>query len=168
MAGFEVTKTVYDVGWDLFAFTGYFPRLDANVVVFRGTDSKSIYNWVENMHYWRSDFNLPFPGAQGAMVHTGETNSVAAWDGPFGPEGPKANPYILSLRGGKEGRGGGGGFKLVAVWSYALEQYTPLKYCATLRSSLVSRLFSRHAKAWDQAFSSSTLVESAQNQMFST
>lgn len=70
-----MTKTVYDIGWDLFAFAGYFPRLDANVVVFRGTDSKSIYNWVENMRYWRSDFNLPIPGAKGAMVHSGECTS---------------------------------------------------------------------------------------------
>ena len=41
------------------------------IVAFRGTDSHSIYNWVENMHYWRTDFSVPYPGATGAAVHTG-------------------------------------------------------------------------------------------------
>ena len=41
------------------------------VVAFRGTDSHSIYNWAENMRYWRTDFDVPFPGSDGAMVHTG-------------------------------------------------------------------------------------------------
>lgn len=42
------------------------------VVAFRGTDSHSWYNWAENMKFWRSDFGLPFPGAEGALVHSGE------------------------------------------------------------------------------------------------
>ena len=41
------------------------------VVAFRGTDSHSWYNWAENMRFWRSDFGLPFPGAEGALVHSG-------------------------------------------------------------------------------------------------
>ena len=41
------------------------------MVAFRGTDSHSWYNWAENMRFWRSDFGLPFPGAEGALVHSG-------------------------------------------------------------------------------------------------
>ncbi len=37
----------------------------------RGTDSHSIYNWAENMRYWSTDFDVPFPGSEGAKVHTG-------------------------------------------------------------------------------------------------
>ena len=61
----------YDIRWDLLAFAGWSSHLNAAVVSFRGTDSRSLYNWVENMRYWRSDFHLPFPGAEGAKVHTG-------------------------------------------------------------------------------------------------
>ena len=38
----------------------------------RGTDSHSIYNWAENMRYWSTDFDVPFPGSDGAKVHTGK------------------------------------------------------------------------------------------------
>ena len=56
------------------------------VVAFRGTDSHSWYNWAENMRFWRSDFGLPFPGAEGALVHSGvmqaqiwSTAAAAGW-----------------------------------------------------------------------------------------
>lgn len=68
---FQVERTVYDEGWDLFGYAGWSPRLRAMVVAFRGTDSHSIYNWAENMRYWRTDFKVPFPGADGSKVHTG-------------------------------------------------------------------------------------------------
>lgn len=70
---FDVHSTVYDAGWDLFAYAGYSHVLAAPVIAFRGTDSRSIYNWAENMRYWRSDLPLPIPGgaASGAAVHTG-------------------------------------------------------------------------------------------------
>ena len=70
-AFFQVERTVYDEGWDLFGYAGWSPRLRAMVVAFRGTDSHSIYNWAENMRYWRTDFKVPFPGADGSKVHTG-------------------------------------------------------------------------------------------------
>jgi len=74
---FEVEATVYDEGWDLFAFAGFSKHLRAPVVAFRGTDSRSIYNWAENMRYWRSDLPLPVPGADGSLVHTG---FYASWN----------------------------------------------------------------------------------------
>lgn len=50
-------------------------RLDVSITVgmdcTRGTDSHSIYNWAENMRYWSTDFDVPFPGSEGAKVHTG-------------------------------------------------------------------------------------------------
>lgn len=70
-ANFQVERIVYDEGWDLFGYAGWDPRLQAMVVSFRGTDSHSIYNWAENMRYWRTDFKVPFPGSDGSKVHTG-------------------------------------------------------------------------------------------------
>ena len=74
---FDVEAAVYDAGWDLFAFAGYSKVLKAPVVAFKGTDSRSVYNWAENMRYWRSDLPLPVPGADGALVHTG---FYASWN----------------------------------------------------------------------------------------
>jgi len=74
---FDVEAAVYDAGWDLFAFAGYSRALGAPVVAFKGTDSRSVYNWAENMRYWRSDLPLPVPGADGSLVHTG---FYASWN----------------------------------------------------------------------------------------
>ena len=74
---FEVEATVYDAGWDLFAFAGFSKVLRAPVVAFKGTDSRSVYNWAENMRYWRSDLPLPVPGADVSLVHTG---FYASWN----------------------------------------------------------------------------------------
>lgn len=74
---FDVEAAVYDAGWDLFAFAGYSKVLRAPVVAFKGTDSRSVYNWAENMRYWRSDLPLPVPGADGSLVHTG---FYASWN----------------------------------------------------------------------------------------
>ncbi len=68
---------MYDEGWDLFGYAGWDPRLQAMVVSFRGTDSHSIYNWAENMRYWRTDFKVPFPGSDGSKVHTGTLASLS-------------------------------------------------------------------------------------------
>ncbi len=74
---FNITTTVYDITWDLFAFAGYSTAAElgggAIVVAFRGTDSHSLYNWVENMRYWKTDYDIPYPGSEGALVHTGPT-----------------------------------------------------------------------------------------------
>ena len=73
---FNITTTVYDIRWDLFAFAGYSTASElgegAIVVAFRGTDSHSLYNWVENMRYWKTDYDIPYPGSEGALVHTGQ------------------------------------------------------------------------------------------------
>ena len=79
IAGMEVGRTIYDEGWDLFGYTGYSPQMNAIIVAFKGTDSHSIYNWAENMHYWKTDYQVPFPGAEGAAVHTGVKLLALAW-----------------------------------------------------------------------------------------
>lgn len=77
LRNFRLTTTVYDITWDLFAFAGYSTASElgggAIVVAFRGTDSHSLYNWVENMRYWKTDYDIPYPGAEGALVHTGDS-----------------------------------------------------------------------------------------------
>ncbi|DBA78087.1 TPA: hypothetical protein ACH3X2_008060 [Trebouxia sp. C0005] len=81
---FNITTTVYDIRWDLFAFAGYSTASElgggAIVVAFRGTDSHSLYNWVENMRYWKTDYDIPYPGSEGALVHTGFFMSYNASD----------------------------------------------------------------------------------------
>jgi len=71
VAGMKLGRTIYDEGWDLFGYTGYSPEMDAIIVAFKGTDSHSIYNWAENMHYWKTEYQVPYPGSEGASVHTG-------------------------------------------------------------------------------------------------
>lgn len=66
-----VYGVVFDPVWDLKAYAGYSRTLGAKMIVFRGTDSHSLYNWVENMRYWRTDVSVPFPNATGVLVHTG-------------------------------------------------------------------------------------------------
>ena len=49
------------------------------MVAFRGTDSHSWYNWAENMRFWRSDIGLPYPGAEGALVHSGTPQTLISY-----------------------------------------------------------------------------------------
>lgn len=76
MAGMELGRTIYDEGWDLFGYTGYSPLVNGIVVSFKGTDSHSLYNWAENMHYWKTEYQVPYPGSEGASVHTGISSTA--------------------------------------------------------------------------------------------
>lgn len=68
---FQPLLTHFDPVWDLLAYLGYSPTLNANVIAFRGTDSSSWSNWVENMRYWRTDRLYPVPNAPSAKIHSG-------------------------------------------------------------------------------------------------
>ncbi|PRW34023.1 alpha beta-hydrolase [Chlorella sorokiniana] len=71
-AGVQPEEVISDVAWDLQGFVGWSVPLAAIVVAFRGTDSHSIYNWVNNMRTWRTDLAVNYPGApQRALVHGG-------------------------------------------------------------------------------------------------
>lgn len=91
LRNFRLTTTVYDITWDLFAFAGYSTASElgggAIVVAFRGTDSHSLYNWVENMRYWKTDYDIPYPGSEGALVHTGDS-SKAVTNSPLSSSNP--------------------------------------------------------------------------------
>ncbi|KAJ9521204.1 hypothetical protein QJQ45_022927 [Haematococcus lacustris] len=67
-------KVVFDVQWDLLAYIGYLPSQDAIVVAFRGTDSSSWGNWINNLKAWRLNKMYPIPEAPKAMVHAGFAN----------------------------------------------------------------------------------------------
>lgn len=70
--GFQPQLVHFDESWDLLAYVGYWPAMNAKVVVFRGTDSSSWYNWAENMRAWRTDTTYPVPGAPKALrIHSG-------------------------------------------------------------------------------------------------
>lgn len=72
VSGFQPHLVHFDEAWDLLAYVGYWPALNAKVVVFRGTDSSSWYNWAENMRAWRTDTTYPVPGAPSALrIHSG-------------------------------------------------------------------------------------------------
>lgn len=71
-SGFELKRVVFDQLWDLLGFVGWSDELDGIVVAFRGTDSRSYYNWVENMRTWRTDLALNYDGMPPrALVHGG-------------------------------------------------------------------------------------------------
>jgi hypothetical protein len=70
--GFQPHLVHFDPSWDLLGYIGYWPALRAKVLVFRGTDSSSWYNWAENMRAWRTDATYPVPGAPKALrIHSG-------------------------------------------------------------------------------------------------
>lgn len=62
---------VYDPLWDLLGYVGYLPDLRSIVVVFRGTDSSSFYNWMDNLRAWRTDHMYPLPQQPHAKIHSG-------------------------------------------------------------------------------------------------
>lgn len=62
---------VFDPLWDLLAYVGYLPDAQSIVVVFRGTDSSSLYNWMDNLRAWRTDHMYPMPQAPHAKIHSG-------------------------------------------------------------------------------------------------
>ena len=105
---FNITTTVYDIRWDLFAFAGYSTASQlgggAIVVAFRGTDSHSLYNWVENMRYWKTDYDIPYPGSEGALVHTGQyvkphhaVSSPHCQQQPYQQSGLPKTPHVCLL-----------------------------------------------------------------------
>jgi Lipase (class 3) len=70
--GFQPEIVHFDAAWDLLGYLGYWPAARAKVLVFRGTDSSSWYNWAENMRAWRTDASYDAPGAPaGLRVHSG-------------------------------------------------------------------------------------------------
>lgn len=106
----ESVTLTWDPQWDLLGVVGWSKALDGIVISFRGTDSHSYYNWVENMRTWRTDLSLSYEGMpQDALVHGGffysYTNSSLAG------EVARAVQGIIVERGerGERGDGGGGG-----------------------------------------------------------
>jgi len=75
LPGLEPVEAVFDEAWDLQAYSGWMasPLTGRRemVIGFRGTDSHSVYNWAENLHATKTDFQLPYPAAEGVRVHSG-------------------------------------------------------------------------------------------------
>ncbi|XAR57122.1 Triacylglycerol lipase [Bertholletia excelsa] len=67
--GFEVIELIVDVTHCLQAFVGVANDLNAIVIAFRGTQERSIQNWIEDL-YWKQ-LDLNYPGMPDAMVHRG-------------------------------------------------------------------------------------------------
>ncbi|GMH35938.1 hypothetical protein BSKO_03806 [Bryopsis sp. KO-2023] len=68
---FVLWDVFFSVKWDASAYIGYFPKNNTKVIAFRGTDSSSLWNWIENLKAYRSSLPLNVPGMNGAYVHTG-------------------------------------------------------------------------------------------------
>lgn len=68
---FEPYLVHFDASWDLLGYIGYWPSMGAKVIVFRGTDSSSWYNWAENMRAWRT-------GGQRVVCMAGKAAAAAA------------------------------------------------------------------------------------------
>ncbi|XP_059648819.1 lipase-like [Cornus florida] len=67
--GFEMIELIVDVQHCLQAFVGVAKDLNAIVIAFRGTQERSIQNWVEDLFWKQLDIN--YPGMPDAMVHRG-------------------------------------------------------------------------------------------------
>ncbi|PIN03975.1 putative lipase [Handroanthus impetiginosus] len=66
---FEVIELIVDVKRCLQGFVGVATDLNAIVIAFRGTQERSIQNWVEDLCWKQLD--IDYPGVDGAMVHHG-------------------------------------------------------------------------------------------------
>ena len=103
----DLVTLTWDPEWDLVGVVGWSKALDGIVISFRGTDSHSYYNWVENMRTWRTDLSLSYEGMpHDALVHGGffysYNNSSLARDVAGAVRG------IMAKR-AERGEGGGGG-----------------------------------------------------------
>uniref|UniRef100_A0A7N0UMQ9 Fungal lipase-type domain-containing protein n=1 Tax=Kalanchoe fedtschenkoi TaxID=63787 RepID=A0A7N0UMQ9_KALFE len=67
--GFDVIELIVDVQNCLQAYVGVSTNLNAVVIAFRGTQERSIQNWIEDL-YWKQ-FEMSYPGMPDAMVHHG-------------------------------------------------------------------------------------------------
>ncbi|CAL5413196.1 unnamed protein product [Camellia sinensis] len=67
--GFEVIDIIFDVKHCLQGFVGMAKDLNAIVIAFRGTQERSLQNWIEDL-YWKQ-LDLNYPGMPDAMVHHG-------------------------------------------------------------------------------------------------
>lgn len=67
--GFQVVELIVDVQHCLQAFVGVAEDLNAIVIAFRGTQERSLQNWVEDLFCKTLDLN--YPDMPGAMVHYG-------------------------------------------------------------------------------------------------
>lgn len=67
--GFQMLELIVDVQRCLQAFVGVAQDLNAIVIAFRGTQERSLQNWIEDL-YWKQ-LDISYPGMEDAMVHHG-------------------------------------------------------------------------------------------------
>ncbi|CAM8908476.1 unnamed protein product [Rhodiola kirilowii] len=67
--GFDVIELIVDVQNCLQAYVGVATNLNTIVIAFRGTQERSIQNWIEDL-YWKQ-LEISYPGMPDAMVHHG-------------------------------------------------------------------------------------------------
>ena len=64
VSDFQQHAVAFDAEWDLLAMTGFWPRWQALFVIFRGTDSANLGNWIHNVNILKTAYyRVPFPGA---------------------------------------------------------------------------------------------------------
>jgi hypothetical protein len=71
VAGVTPYAIIYDDIWDVMAIVAYDAELEAITVMFRGTDSSNLWNWFEDLRYWKTNYMMDLPDAAGAKIHTG-------------------------------------------------------------------------------------------------
>ncbi|XP_027365706.1 lipase-like isoform X1 [Abrus precatorius] len=67
--GFEIIELVVDVEHCLQAFVGVAEDPHAIIIAFRGTNERSLQNWIEDLYWKQHEIN--YPGMDDAMVHRG-------------------------------------------------------------------------------------------------
>ena len=69
LSDFALQRLVHVKAWDVTAFIGYWQRFDAAFVVFRGTDSTNLGNWIANIDVLTRPYKrLPFPGVRAHLL----------------------------------------------------------------------------------------------------
>ncbi|MED6209399.1 hypothetical protein PIB30_054298 [Stylosanthes scabra] len=71
--GFEIIELVVDVEHCLQAFVGVADDPHAIIIAFRGTNERSLQNWIEDLYWKQHEIN--YPGMDDAMVHRGFYNA---------------------------------------------------------------------------------------------
>lgn len=68
---FEPSAVVLDKDKDILAFIGWWPDIEGIVVVFRGTSSASLKNWIDNLTTGTTDVSFPSAEHPHVKIHTG-------------------------------------------------------------------------------------------------
>lgn len=71
--GFIITRYINNIKLEAYGFVGYYPPLDAKIVAIKGSNSRSVKNWIINSQFGKRmiPLNMTFRGYSNFQVHDG-------------------------------------------------------------------------------------------------